>query len=204
VKGFLHHERRGRPVYVLDGNAILSGTVGERCACLMEAFSFVLGRDCILVMDEIERIARPGNFEHVHDDASRLTSVLLGSLDDLPCNVVVVGVVRNYAELDRALLRRFHLRANMVPPRDDAWMADEATEWLSQVQRRMVVLGRNAANGELRLFVASGYAAHPEVSAARLHLRRRGIYWSVDEECSPERLTRMCSLLKATTRKSRE
>lgn len=153
------------------------------------AFEHGAGRHRVLLLDEIDSIWRDRGASD-SGDAHRLASTLLVLLDDVPADVIVVAGTNHPGLVDRALWRRFHTRIDVRPARLDpeSVVLRSETDWLSNDQRRFIALVDRTNSGETVLLVAENYGLHPEVSAARAYLRRRGRNWRVVQSCSLEDL----------------
>jgi predicted AAA+ superfamily ATPase len=169
----------GCPLYEVRYHALISQEPGETAKRLRAVFDYAENQRCVLFFDDIDVIGGERDDPHSSDEMKRLVSTLLVHLDDVPPNVVVVGATGYPKMLDRAFLRRFHIRLGENPLRpDNAWVLVSDSEGLTEFQRRHVALAEKAAGGERVLFVVEDYDKHPDVSAARQYLRRKGCNWS--------------------------
>lgn len=153
------------------------------------AFEHAAGRHGVLLLDDIDSICRDRGASD-SGDAHRLASTIFVLLDDVPADVIVIAGTNRPGLVDRALWRRFHTRIDVRPARLDpeSVVLRSESDWLSNDQRRYVALVDRVNSGETVLIVAENYERHPEVSAARAYLRRRGRDWKGVQFCSLEDL----------------
>lgn len=176
------------PLFELPCDAIRSsGADGQ--SLLRKAFEDLTGKRGVLLIDDIDTICSNREFMEP-GDLQRLASVVLAILDDVPKDLIVVAGTRHPGMVDRALLRRFNMRIDMRPEHLDpaSVLLRPENDQLSSDQRRFVALVDRAHSRETVLLVAACYELHPEVSAARTFLRRRGWDWQAVRACRLEDL----------------
>jgi SpoVK/Ycf46/Vps4 family AAA+-type ATPase len=167
-------------------------------------FDYVAQRQCVLLLDDIDIIGMDREAMHSTEEMKRLASALLVLLDDVPSDVIVVGGTSHPMLLDRAFLRRFHMRLDLTPPKPgiDRVLLLHECEDLTKTQRRHVALVENFF-GEHVLLVVKDYDKDPDVSAARRYLRRKGCDWNRVEFCSREQLASIYEAAARSVRPSR-
>ncbi|NTF16967.1 AAA family ATPase [Agrobacterium rubi] len=167
-----------RPVYSVRRDT-LSTDVVQAAKDIKEIFQFAAKEPCVLFFDELELMG--SDREHLSEGAAHIVSTLLVHLDDVPPHVVVIAASAHARMLDRAMLRRFHIRVDLAKKEDAFdWVAFESDD-LTIAQKNLLVLATDES--ECVLFVRHGCRNHPEVSSARLYFRRRGVAWVREEAC---------------------
>lgn len=104
------------PFYVIRYEGVVSSSLGETAARLDNAFEFARTRRCVLFFDELDTIAKERSDEHETGEIKRAVSTLLHQIDRLPLHVFLVGATSHSELLDRAVWRRFQIRAELEPP----------------------------------------------------------------------------------------
>lgn len=115
----------GCPLYFVRYDALISQKPGETSKRLRAAFDFAKTHRCILFFDEIDAIGKERDDPNETGEMKRVVSMLLVQLDDVPPHVMVIGATNHAKMLDRAILRRFHIRVVLPAP-----TADEFEQYL--------------------------------------------------------------------------
>jgi SpoVK/Ycf46/Vps4 family AAA+-type ATPase len=96
------------PLITLDLSAVMSSMLGRTGANIREVVDYARGRQSVLLLDEIDAIAKRRNDHHDIGELKRLVTVLLQQLDDWPTDAgLVVGATNHPELLDPAAWRRF-------------------------------------------------------------------------------------------------
>ncbi len=99
----------GVPLYVLDLTAVMSSLLGRSGSNLRAALDFAKRHPCVLLLDEIDAIAKRRSDESDVGELKRLVTVILQEVDEWPPEGLLFAAT-NHAELiDPALWRRFDL-----------------------------------------------------------------------------------------------
>ena len=109
----------GCPLYMVRYDALISQKPGETSKRLRAAFDFAKTHRCILFFDEIDSIGKERDDPNETGEMKRVVSMLLVQLDDVPPHVMVIGATNHARMLDRAILRRFHIRVVLPQPTPD-------------------------------------------------------------------------------------
>lgn len=104
------------PFYSLAYQGVIQSHLGETTGKLAKALDHVAGHPCVLLIDEVEIVAKERNDSQEVGEMKRITASLLMALDALPTHTVVVGATNHAEMLDRASWRRFELRLELGPP----------------------------------------------------------------------------------------
>lgn len=112
--------RLGVPLYVLDLTAVMSSLLGRSGTNLRAALDFAKRTNCVLLLDEIDAIAKRRSDDADVGELKRLVTVILQEVDDWPETGLLLAAT-NYPELiDPALWRRFDLIVEFKMPDDRA------------------------------------------------------------------------------------
>jgi len=110
----------GVPLYVLDLTAVMSSLLGRSGSNLRAALDFAKRSPCVLLLDEIDAIAKRRSDNTDIGELKRLVTVILQEVDEWPSTGVLLAAT-NHAELiDPALWRRFDLVINFKAPETPA------------------------------------------------------------------------------------
>ncbi len=106
----------GVPLYVLDLTAVMSSLLGRSGSNLRSALDFAKRSPCVLLLDEIDAIAKRRSDDADIGELKRLVTVILQEVDEWPATGLLLAAT-NHAELiDPALWRRFDLVINFKAP----------------------------------------------------------------------------------------
>lgn len=104
------------PLYVLDLTAVMSSLLGRSGGNLRTALDFAKRSPCVLLLDEIDAIAKRRSDDADIGELKRLVTVILQEVDEWPATGLLLAAT-NHAELiDPALWRRFDLVINFKVP----------------------------------------------------------------------------------------
>jgi len=106
----------GMPLYVLDLTAVMSSLLGRSGSNLRAALDFAKRSPCVLLLDEIDAIAKRRSDDTDIGELKRLVTVILQEVDEWPATGLLLAAT-NHAELiDPALWRRFDLVIKFKTP----------------------------------------------------------------------------------------
>ncbi len=97
------------PLYVLDLTAVMSSLLGHSGNNLRAALDFAKRSPCILLLDEIDAIAKSRNDDSDVGELKRLVTVILQEVDEWPSTGLLLAATNHPELIDRALWRRFDL-----------------------------------------------------------------------------------------------
>ncbi len=104
------------PLYVLDLTAVMSSLLGRSGSNLRTALDFAKRSPCVLLLDEIDAIAKRRSDDSDIGELKRLVTVILQEVDEWPATGLLLAAT-NHAELiDPALWRRFDLVIHFKTP----------------------------------------------------------------------------------------
>ena len=99
----------GVPLYVLDLTAVMSSLLGKSGSNLRAALDFAKSSPCILLLDEIDAIAKRRNDDADIGELKRLVTVILQEVDEWPSSGLLLAATNHPELIDSALCRRFDL-----------------------------------------------------------------------------------------------
>ncbi|MEV0337143.1 ATP-binding protein [Nocardia sp. NPDC050717] len=108
------------PLVVLDLATIMSSLLGKTGTNLRHAIDYAKHRPCVLLLDELDAIAKRRDDDRDVGELKRLVTVLLQQIDDWPADAGLVIGATNHAELlDRAVWRRFDVTVTFDLPESE-------------------------------------------------------------------------------------
>jgi len=95
------------PLYVLDLTAVMSSLLGRSGSNLRAALDYAKRSPCILLLDEIDSIAKKRSDESDIGELKRLVTVILQEVEDWPASGLLLAATNHPELIDPALWRRF-------------------------------------------------------------------------------------------------
>jgi len=99
----------GMPLYVLDLTAVMSSLLGRSGSNLRAALDFAKRSPCVLLLDEIDAIAKRRSDDTDIGELKRLVTVILQEVDEWPATGLLLAATNHPELIDPALWRRFDL-----------------------------------------------------------------------------------------------
>jgi len=159
--------RLGKPLWVLDLTAVMSSLLGKTGNNLRAALDYAKANSAILLLDEIDAIAKRRSDESDIGELKRLVTVILQEVDQWPDTGLLLAATNHPELVDPALWRRFDAVLEFSAPDVDAtteavrrflgqdleelapWVATLASglqgKTLSDVERAVISLRRGHA-----------------------------------------------------------
>ena len=97
------------PLYVLDLTTVMSSLLGKTGTNLRAALDFAKQMPCVLLLDEIDAIAKRRNDDSDIGELKRLVTVILQEVDEWPATGLLLAATNHPELIDPALWRRFDL-----------------------------------------------------------------------------------------------
>ena len=173
-----------KPLVILDLAAVMSSYLGRTGSNVRHVLEYAKYADCVLLLDELDAIAKRRDDRDEIGELKRLVTVLVQQIDDWPSSAVLLAATNHPNLLDPAIWRRFELHMNFPLP-DEAAIAQFietiltpcfplAKQWgsvlgivfagrsFSDIERDLSAARRNAALGnkpldeQLAAFVSNG------------------------------------------------
>jgi Cdc6-like AAA superfamily ATPase len=107
------------PLIVLDLGAVMSSFLGRTGQNVRNILDYAKGLPCVLLLDEIDAIAKRRDDQVEVGELKRLVTVLLQQLDDWPGTSLLIAATNHPDLLDPAVWRRFDLLVNFGMPTQD-------------------------------------------------------------------------------------
>jgi hypothetical protein len=112
------------PLYVLDLTAVMSSLLGRSGNNLRAALDYAKQRPCVLLLDEIDSIAKRRSDDSDVGELKRLVTVILQEVDAWPATGLLLAATNHPDLIDPALWRRFDLKIDFpVPSLDEIKLA---------------------------------------------------------------------------------
>ena len=129
----------GLPLLTLDLSAVMSSYLGRTGANLRHVLDYAKSIDCVLLLDELDAIAKRRDDAGEIGELKRLVTVLLQQLDDWPSSGLLIAATNHSDLLDPAVWRRFEQLVDFpLPNRESVHtylhalfseIAPDATRW---------------------------------------------------------------------------
>lgn len=127
----------GRPLAVLDLSAVMSSFLGRTGSNLRQVLDFARAHDCVLLLDELDAIAKRRDDVSEVGELKRLVTVLLQEIDDWPPSTLLLAATNHSRLLDPAVWRRFEAVVEFPLPGEEELRAvfreilelDEDSAW---------------------------------------------------------------------------
>ncbi len=105
-----------KPLLILDLSAVMSSFLGRTGANLRNVIDYAKSIDCILLLDELDAVAKRRDDAGEIGELKRLVTVMLQEIDDWPHNNLLIGATNHPDLLDPAIWRRFDLHVHFPLP----------------------------------------------------------------------------------------
>lgn len=99
----------GRPLLVLDLAAVMSSFLGRTGNNVRYVLDYAKSIDCVLLLDELDAIAKRRDDNGEIGELKRLVTVLLQEIDDWPSSGLLLAATNHPDLLDPAVWRRFEM-----------------------------------------------------------------------------------------------
>lgn len=105
-----------RPLLTLDLSAVMSSFLGRTGNNVRHVLDYAKGVSCVLLLDELDAIAKRRDDSHEVGELKRLVTVLLQEIDDWPEGGLLVAASNHQELLDPAVWRRFEMQIEFTFP----------------------------------------------------------------------------------------
>jgi len=106
----------GRPLLILDLAAVMSSFLGRTGSNLRHVLDYAKNMECVLLLDELDALAKRRDDRGEIGELKRLVTVLLQEVDDWPSTGVLVAATNHAELLDPAIWRRFEMAIDFRLP----------------------------------------------------------------------------------------
>jgi len=101
--------RLNRPLLILDLSAVMSSFLGRTGTNVRHVLDYAKSTPCVLLLDELDAIAKRRDDSTEIGELKRLVTVLLQEIDDWPYTGILVAATNHADLLDPAVWRRFDI-----------------------------------------------------------------------------------------------
>lgn len=108
----------GLPLMILDLSAVMSSYLGRTGTNLRHVLDYAKSIDCVLLLDELDAIAKRRDDSGEIGELKRLVTVLLQQLDDWPSSGLLIAATNHSDLLDPAVWRRFEQPVDFELPEE--------------------------------------------------------------------------------------
>jgi SpoVK/Ycf46/Vps4 family AAA+-type ATPase len=105
-----------RPLLTLDLSAVMSSYLGRTGNNIRHVLDYAKSIDCVLLLDELDAIAKRRDDGSEVGELKRLVTVLLQEIDDWPSSGLLLAATNHADLLDPAVWRRFELALEFSMP----------------------------------------------------------------------------------------
>ena len=105
-----------RPLLILDLAAVMSSYLGRTGTNLRHVLDYAKTLDCVLLLDELDAIAKRRDGRGEIGELKRLVTVLIQQIDDWPSSGLLVSATNHPDLLDPVIWRRFDLALEFPLP----------------------------------------------------------------------------------------
>lgn len=107
------------PLLILDLSAVMSSFLGRTGNNVRSVLDYAKGVDCILLLDELDAVAKRRDDSTEIGELKRLVTVLLQEIDDWPPSGLLIAATNHADLLDPAVWRRFEALIEFPMPNPD-------------------------------------------------------------------------------------
>lgn len=104
------------PLLVLDLSAVMSSFLGKTGNNLRSVLDYAKRQDCVLLLDELDAIAKRRDDSTEIGELKRLVTVLLQEIDEWPATGILLAATNHGELLDPAVWRRFDVLVEFPTP----------------------------------------------------------------------------------------
>jgi SpoVK/Ycf46/Vps4 family AAA+-type ATPase len=105
-----------RPLLTLDLAAVMSSFLGRTGSNLRHVLDYAKSIECVLLLDELDALAKRRDDHSEIGELKRLVTVLLQEVDDWPATGLLVAATNHAELLDPAVWRRFEMAIEFNVP----------------------------------------------------------------------------------------
>lgn len=109
-----------RPLLTLDLSAVMSSFLGRTGANVRHVLDYAKDVECVLLIDELDAVAKRRDDDQEVGELKRLVTVLLQEIDDWPDGGLLVAASNHHELLDPAIWRRFESHIEFPLPESEA------------------------------------------------------------------------------------
>ena len=211
-----------RPLLTLDLSAVMSSFLGRTGANVRHVLDYAKGIDGVLLLDELDAIAKRRDDVTDVGELKRLVTVLLQEVDDWPPTGLLISATNHSDLLDPAVWRRFELRIDFPMPTEDSARGAIATflgdakisaAWqkvlavalrglsFSAIEREVMLVRRSAVIRGISLTEALAQLVHSLIQPLPRRERARLALWLTEGGISQRQVHDLTGVSRDTIRK---
>ncbi|WP_109486849.1 AAA family ATPase [Occallatibacter savannae] len=147
------------PFLIVRYERVVNSYLGETAKRLQEVFQYARMHQCVLFFDEFDALAKEREDRQESGEIKRVLNSLLLEVDRLPSYVVLVAATNHPDLLDRAVWRRFQIRANLPLP-----TRDQIAQWFDLLSSRFPQLNLSKAKRSFSQLAGASYSELEDVA----------------------------------------
>jgi SpoVK/Ycf46/Vps4 family AAA+-type ATPase len=211
-----------RPLLTLDLSAVMSSFLGRTGANVRHVLDYAKGVNGVLLLDELDSIAKRRDDTTDVGELKRLVTVLLQEIDDWPATGLLIAATNHADLLDPAVWRRFEMRVEFPMPTEAAirqavetflGSSKAASAWkdvlavalrglsFSDVEREVMLARRAAVTRDIPLEDALGQAVQNRMEPMPRRERGQIAMWLTEAGISQRQVHELTGVSRDTIRK---
>ena len=109
----------GRKLYVVRLDSLISSLLGDTAKNIRSVFDFVVGKNAVLFLDELDAVAKMRDDRAELGELKRVVNTVIQGIDSLDSSAIVIAATNHPQMLDSAIWRRFHYKLFFNLPDSD-------------------------------------------------------------------------------------
>jgi SpoVK/Ycf46/Vps4 family AAA+-type ATPase len=212
----------GRPLLTLDLSAVMSSFLGRTGANVRHVLDYAKSVSGVLLLDELDSIAKRRDDATDVGELKRLVTVLLQEIDDWPSTGLLIAATNHADLLDPAVWRRFEMRVEFPMPSEaavrqaiDTFMGARKVPgvWndvlavtlrglsFSDIEREVMLARRAAVTRDISLEDALGQVVQSRVEPLARRERGQLAMWLTEAGISQRQVHELTGVSRDTIRK---
>lgn len=165
------------PFFVIRYDRVVNSYLGETAKHLHEVFQYAKLHQCVLFFDEFDALGKEREDRQESGEIKRVLNSLLTEVDRLPSYVVLIAATNHPGLLDKAVWRRFQVKATLpLPDRG------QIQSWFELVRQRFPQLEVKTSIKDVTKLKGASYSELEEMTQDVL---RRCV---LEEQAKPQRI----------------
>lgn len=211
-----------RPLLVLDLSAVMSSFLGRTGANVRHVLDYAKSVKGVLLLDELDSIAKRRDDTTDVGELKRLVTVLLQEIDDWPATGLLIAATNHADLLDPAVWRRFEMRVEFPMPTEAAVRqavetflgpSKAAGAWkdvlavtlrglsFSDIEREVMLARRSAVTRDVSIEDALGQVVQNRVEPLPRRQRGEIAMWLTEAGVSQRQVHELTGVSRDTIRK---
>jgi SpoVK/Ycf46/Vps4 family AAA+-type ATPase len=211
-----------RPLLTLDLSAVMSSFLGRTGANVRHVLDYAKSVNGVLLLDELDSIAKRRDDATDVGELKRLVTVLLQEIDDWPATGLLIAATNHADLLDPAVWRRFEMRVEFPMPTNAAvrqaietffGSSKASAAWkdvlavtlrgfsFSDIEREMMLARRAAVARDIPLEDALGQVVQSRVEPLARRERGQIAMWLTEAGISQRQVHELTGVSRDTIRK---